>query len=154
MKITFTDYIYQKAFVAFNHQYGKTFTNIYKNYGPHRFTAAFEDTYEKVCLIDDGDLYDGLIQKKFVYRFRDRLKDYGIKCVVNRLSSLTIYAANKFGGQYTDQINDLLQKYHVELVRKGYGERKILKELQKVQDSIDTTESFEEWSGNPILLAA
>ena len=149
MKITFTDYIYQKAFIAFNHQYGKTFTNIYKNYGPHRFTAAFEDTYEKVCLKDDGDLCEGLIQKKFVYRFRDRLKDYGIKCVVNRLSSLTIYAANKFGGQYTNEIKDLLHSYHVDLVHKGYGERKMLKELQKVQDIIDITESFKVWSTKP-----
>ena len=115
-------------------------------YGNRRFDAAFVDTYEKVCLKDGGDLSDETIQNKFINRLRERFKNYSVKRVVDKLASLTIEAANKYGGQYTNDINDLLQCFHIELVRKGYGERKMIKELQKVQDIIDINESFNVWS--------
>lgn len=153
-EITFKDHAYFEVFTSFSLKHKKTLDHMHTKHGDHRFEAAFIDTYNKVRLQDDGDLIYEKIQNKFIYRMTDRLKDYSIESVINKLSSLIVYAADKFGGQYTGKIKDMLHDYHVELVRKGYGERKMLKELQKVQDSIDMTESFKEWSGKPESLAA
>ena len=114
-------------------------------YGNRRFDAAFVDTYEKVCLKDGGDLSDETIQNKFINRLRERLKNYSVKRVVDKLASLTIEAANKYGGQYTNDINDLLQCFHVELVRKGYGERKMINEFKKIEDKVVSANSYDEW---------
>ena len=144
-RISFEDHAYFDAITSLNTEHKKSLTNMSIKFGSHRFEAAFFDTYEKVRIEDDGDLSDHRIQNKFVRCLRDRLKDYSIKNVKDKLTTLTVYAANKFGGQYTDQINDLLQKYHVLIVRKGYGERKMMKELQKIESIIDIVDSFDIW---------
>lgn len=148
-EITFKDHVFFEVFTSFSIKHKKTLEHMRTKHGPHRFEAAFIDTYNKVCIQDDGDLYYEKIQKKFIYRMTDRLKDYSIKNVNEKLTSLIVYAADKFGGQYTNEIKDLLHSYHVDLVHKGYGERKMLKELKKVQDIIDITEAFKVWSTKP-----
>lgn len=144
-KISFVNHVYLEVLTSFSVKHQKTLTNMYIKNGMHRFRAAFVDTYKLICLKEDGDISDEKIQNRFIYKLREKLKEYTIESVIDRIASLTVYAANKFGGQYTNEINDLLQEYHVELVRKGYSKRKILSDFKKIEDKISITDSYDEW---------
>lgn len=143
VKISFADHVYFEVLTSFSTKHNKTLTNMSVKHGPHRFGAAFEDTYDLVCLKDGGDLSEEIIQNKFVYRLRLRLKDYKVEKAIDEMASLTKYAANKLGGQYTNKINDLLQSVYVKFVRNNFGVRKMLAEFRKIKTIIDASESFE-----------
>ena len=153
VKISFVDHVYLEALISLNAKYEKTLTNMSVKHGPHRFGAAFIDTYEKVCLKDDGDLSEEIIQKKFMYRLRLRLNDYTIEKVLDEVTFLTKYAADKLGGQYTNKINDLLQSIYVKFIRKNFGSRKMVAELKKIKTIIDVVESFDRLENQLELLA-
>ena len=144
--ISFEDHAYLDTIAKIGRKNLESLERMFNRHGPRRFQAAFLDTYKKVCIEDDGRLDNKKICDKFMCKMRERVREYSKESSLKVLSNTAEHVINRIGGTYAEEINDLLQQILIAFVRKGFGERKIKNEFQKIQEIADNAESYNFWA--------